>query len=374
MTHRQKEILDAYIKAGSKQGAADAIGCSRSTVRRAIEALEARGEVPWMGPAPKPEHLNMSKTTVQYGKHGEVLQEWRRLNPTAQMLSEVVEGLCEDVKGKGKAKPRATRKTDSDDILFEIDLFDAHVGMYADERETLGEDYDCDIAAKRMIEATEGIASRASRPKKCVLVFGGDMLHSDNRRNQTEHAGNVLDVDSRFHRVVSYIIAASKDAVQIAASIAESVEIVILQGNHSWHSEAWLAQVLNAYYCTCPNITVHLEQSPRRKMVWGDNLICWAHGDRVPAQKWPMIIASEFAKEWGITNHRYLRCGHIHSQKTIAPVIVQEQSGLLVEFVPALCATDAWHAESGYVGSQRGATAVEYHKSGGKISSFFQPV
>lgn len=374
LTAHQAKIGEAYSANDyNKAQTAKALGMSRSTVRSAIAAIEKKGLAPWLCDAPIPDTLSLSKTTVQYNGKGEVIQEWRRLNPTAQMLSDVVEGLCEDVKGLGKAEARKPRKTDSDSILFELDLYDAHVGMYADEKETLGENYDCNIAAKRMVKAAEGLATRASRPKKCVLVFGGDMLHSDNRRNQTEHSGNVLDVDSRFNRVVQYIVAASRDVVQIAAQIAETVDIVILQGNHSWHSEAWLAQVLNAYYHECPNVNVRIERSPRRMMVWGDNLVVWAHGDRIPANKWPMIIASEFAKEWGKTKFRYLRCGHIHSQKTIAPVIVQEQAGLFVEHVPALCATDAWHAESGYVGSQKGATAVEYHLTKGKITSFFEP-
>ena len=374
LTDRQAEVLSVYQDCGMcKAETARKLGVSRSTVRKNIAAVETKGEAPWLEATGIPDHMKMFKTTVHY-KNGEVEQEWRRLMPSAELMQGVVDGLCEDVSGLGKVDFREPRKTDTDNILFELDLYDAHVGMYADEKETLGENYDCDIAARRMVEAAEGLALRASRPKKCVLVFGGDMLHSDNRRNQTEHSGNALDVDSRFHRVVSYIIAASRDVVKIAASIAEEVEVVILQGNHSWHSEAWLAQVLSAYYDNCKNVNVRVDRSPRRQLVWGDNLIVWAHGDRVPANKWPMLVASEFAKEWGKTKFRYLRCGHIHSQKTIAPVIVQEQSGLLVEFVPALCATDAWHAEAGFVGSMKGATAVEYHKSKGKITSFFEPV
>jgi len=308
---------------------------------------------------------------TQADAKGNVLQEWRRIAPDAKAVEQFVKELCSKVKGNGKAPKRRPRKTDSDEILFEIDIFDPHVGMYADERETLDQDYDCDIAARKMIEAVEELASRSNRPKKCVLVFGGDTLHSDNRSNKTELSGNVLDVDTRYQRVINYLIRASRDAVQICASIADEVELVILKGNHSWHSDCWLAQVLDAYYHACPNVTVRIDQSPRSAMVWGDNLIVWAHGDRIPANKWPMVISAEFAKQWGLTKHRYLRCGHIHSQKTIAPVIVQEQSGIIVEFCPALCPSDAWHSESGYVGNQRGASAVEYHKSKGRISSLF---
>lgn len=373
LTPHQQKCLDAFLEHGTKQGAANTLGMSRSAFRKAIQAVERKGQAPWLEAVPMPEHLYSPKTTVHY-KNGEVIEEWRRLCPTVQKLQDVVSGLCEEVKGKGKAKTRSPRKTDSEDILFELDIFDAHVGMYADEKETLDENYDCDIAARRMVEAAEGLASRAQRPHKCVLVFGGDMLHSDTRNNQTEGSGHILDVDSRYHRVVEYIIAASRDVVKIAAALAQEVEIVVLSGNHSWHSEVWLAQVLNAYYSDCPNITVQLGKSPRRHMVFGNNLLVWTHGDKVAANKWAMIVAAEFAEQWGKTKFRHLKMGHVHHKKTIAPVVIDEQSGLLVEYLEALCATDAWHANAGFVGSQKGASAFEYHRSKGLLTRYFQPV
>jgi len=375
LTAKQQQVLDAYLKCDmNKAHAARLLGIARSSVRIHIQAIEKKGEAPWLSGAPIPDHLNQVKTTVQYDGAGNVIQEWKRLVPGASELEDFVEGLCERVKGKGKVSKRRPRKSDSNETLFEIDIFDPHVGMYADERETLDADYDCDIAARRMVEAVEELASRARRPKKVVLVFGGDCLHSDNRSNKTELSGNVLDVDTRYQRVIRYLIAAARDCVEIAAQVAESVDVVVLRGNHSWHSEAWLAQVLDAYYHDCPNVEIKINESPRSQMTWGDNLIVWAHGDRIPANKWPNIIAAEFAREWGATRHRYLRCGHIHSQKTIAPVIVQEQSGIIVEFCPALCPSDSWHTESGYVGNQRGASAVEYHLTKGRTTSHFYVV
>jgi len=374
MTKRQQEILDAYIAHGSYNEVARRLNADRRYVARTIQSLEARGEVPWQSPAPSPDHLEVGKRTVQYNADGQVVQEWRRLFPVQQAIRDFVDGLCDEVKGKGKVPIRKARKTDTDDLLFELDIYDAHVGMYADEKETRDENYDCDIAAARMVEAAEGLAARSRRPAKCVLVFGGDMMHSDNRRNQTEASGHVLDVDTRYHRVVQYLIKACREVVQIAATIAAEVEVVVLEGNHSWHSEVWLARVLEAYYSNCSNVKVVTMPSPRKHLVWGDNLLVWTHGDRVAAPKWPMIIAAEFAKEWGKTKYRHLKMGHVHHKKTIAPVVIDEQSGLVVEYLEALCATDAWHSGAGFIGSQKGASAFEYHKTKGLITRYYQPV
>jgi hypothetical protein len=373
MTENQKKAIEAYIEAGSYRGAARLLGKAETTIRTILKRLESRGEVPWRSPAPAPAHLHIKSSTVQYNAAGEVIQEWRRQFPQIEMMQDIVDGLCDQVKGKAKTPKIKKRKRDSD-ILFEIDIYDAHVGMYADERETLDSDYNCDIAAQRMVEATTALAARANEPDKCVVVFGGDMLHADNRSNQTSASKHSLDVDSRYHRVVKYVIEACTSCIDIAATIAPEVEIVVLEGNHSAHSELWLAQVLSAYYSNCSNISVKLSASARKHLVWGDNLLVWAHGDKIAAQKWAMIVAAEFAREWGVTKYRHLKCGHVHHKKAFAPVVIDEQSGLVVEYLEALCATDAWHAGAGFVGSQKGASAFEYHKSAGLMTRHFKTI
>mgnify|MGYP003650761715 CR=1 FL=1 len=373
LTPKESEILEAYLDLNDRKEVAAKLGITTHSVRHALERIEKKGEAPWLSKAVTPEHLSCAKTTVQYDGKGNVVQEWKRLFPRIEALNDVVDGLCERVNGKAKV-PVAKAASKPTGALFELCLYDAHVGMYADERETNGEDYDCDIAAKRMVDKAAGLLERANKPEKIVVVFGGDMLHADNRSNKTELSGNVLDVDSRYQRVVSYVIAACSDVVALAATKAPHVEVVVLRGNHSWHSEVWLARVLDAYYSKCPNVTVDLTQSSRVKMVWGENLIIWAHGDRIAANKWGHIIPAEFPREWGNTRFRYLHCGHVHHQKKIEPVSVEECAGLVVEYVPALCAADNWHAEMGYVGQQKGAVAFEYLRDKGMVTRFFESV
>lgn len=374
LTSREQETLETYLKVGTKQGVADLIGISRSAVRSAIERIERKGKAPWLAPGPIPEHMNLHKVTVQRNAEGQVVQDWVRLVPQVQAMQDFVDGLCEKVKGKGKVTPRKPRKTDGEEMLFEVDLYDIHAGMLALKEETRDSNYDTNIATKRMVDSVEALAQYARRPKKCVLVFGGDALHASDRKNMTPQSNHILDVDTRYHKVVSHLIAASRECVQICASFAETVEIVVLEGNHSPIPELFLAQVLQAYYHECPNIKVHLEASPRRSMVWGDNLLVWAHGDKIAPAKWALVVAAEFAKEWGQTKYRYLRLGHQHHQKVVAPVQVDEQAGLVVEYLPALCSSDAWAANAGFVGAQKGATGFEYSKTRGCIARYFNQV
>ena len=367
LTGKQAEVLRVYIESGSENATGAQLGISRSTVRSHFKAIRDKGhEIP---KNKQNSGFKFATSTLIDGATGETRLQWvkEKFTEEKQAVEEFVDGLCSKVSGRGVAPKRRPRKSDTDDLLFELDIFDPHIGMFADEKETLGSNYNCQIASQRMMDAVHELCSRVAhlRPKKCVLVFGGDLLHSDFRSNKTEQSGNQLDVDSRYDRVQDYAIEMCTNAVRVAATTAEMVDVVVVEGNHDWHSCKWMARVLNAFFRNCENVNVRVVRSELKHMVWGNNLLCWAHGDKIKPQNWQGIISTVLAEPWGQTKHRYLRLGHIHHQKSFFPVQIDEQTGLLLEYLPALCPSDAWHASAGYVGSQKGASAFLYHKENG---------
>ena len=348
-----------------------------------LKRIERKGQAPWLSPAVTPEHLGVSKTTVQYGPDGEVQREWKRLMPNAQAMEDFIDSLCARVDGKIKVKKSPLLKNHRASILSEICCYDAHIGMYAEAGETNGQNYDSDIAVARMHNTTDALLCRMNNPNHIVVTFGGDMMHSDTRSNKTEMSGNVLDVDSRYHMVVEKAVTACHDVVLMASEVAKEVTVVVLEGNHSWHSEVWLAQVLKHAYSASKRVNVIMQRSARKHMVWGKNLLVWAHGDGVGMGKWQGIISTEFAELWGQTQFRHLKMGHFHHKRMQTPKSVVtadskggwvENHGLLVEYLPALTATDAWHSQKGFIGSQQAMSGFEYHKDYGMLTRFYQPV
>jgi hypothetical protein len=370
-----REIMEAYMKNSCNcKDTAAFLNVPKSTMWDRIRKIQNSGAAPWLSPAPIPDTLQLGKTTVQYNKDGEVVTEWRRLHPEAKFMEDLVENLGQRLHGKGRLKHRKIKKTDDPGNLFEIDIFDAHIGMYADKDETGVENYDTDKARARVVNAVEHLASKANTPEKAVLVFGGDIQHADNRSNRTEKSGNILDVDTRYGRVIDHVSTTCIDCVEIAAAIAPEVEIVVIPGNHDFHSSLWIAQVLKHMYANNPHITINTQQTFRKAITWGSNLLAWAHGDGVKPAKWAQLIAAEFAPQWGSTTFRHLKLGHVHHARTIAPVVVDEQSGILVEYLEALCPADAWHAGAGFVGTQRGASAFEYNKKYGLTTRHYHRI
>jgi len=382
LTQKEQQALDAFLEYGNKAEVARSLGVAESNIRATLKRVERKGFAPWLSGAVTPDHLSVAKTTVQYGPDGEVQREWKRLLPNAEAMTDFVDALCKRAEGtlKISSAPKVTRQRK--DILAEICCFDAHIGMYAEAGETNSQNYDSDIAVKRIHNTTDALLCRMNNPEHIVVTFGGDMLHSDTRSNKTEMSGNVLDVDSRYHMVVEKAVTACYDVVSMASEVAEKVTVVILEGNHSWHSEVWLTQVLKAAYSQCDRVNIVTQRSARKKLVWGDNLLVWTHGDGVAMNKWQGIISTEFAPLWGKTKWRHLKMGHIHHKnaRSAKSLVTSDQNGgwvenhgLLVEYLPALTATDAWHASKGFIGSQQAMTGFEYHKKQGLITRLYEP-
>jgi len=376
-----QERVRVMLEAGmSQRQIGKQLGIARSTVNSHAAEIKRKACQEFLAQGQAPDSIQVTNGTMHVARNAEtgqmeIIQAWPRCRPDDELsaLDGLVAGMCDKVRGKGKVKARKAKKTDSDDILAELDIFDPHVGMFAQEKYTRAADYNCDLAAGLMVEAATHICRRFDRPHEIVVVLGGDVLHFDTRdyKTSSSSSNHVLDGDTRYQRVVNYAVAACTEVVEIAAAHAKRVRIVVTPGNHDWHACVWLSQVLRAYYSRCKNVVVDDQQSPRKSLVFGDNLLVWTHGDKVSFKKWQPIIAAEFANQWGMTRHRYLMLGHIHHRKAMAPIVVEEQPGLHVEHLPALCPSDAWHVESGYVGSQRGASGFEYHKIGGRVSQFF---
>ena len=382
LTHKEQLALEAFLEYRNKSEVARSLGVSEATIRATLKRVERKGLAPWLSGAVTPDHLSVAKTTVQYGPDGEVQREWKRLLPNAEAMTDFVDALCERAKGTLKIAPAPKVTRQRKDVLAEICCFDAHIGMYAEAGETNSQNYDSDIAIKRIHNTADALLCRMNNPEHIVVTFGGDMLHSDTRSNKTEMSGNVLDVDSRYHMVVEKAVTACYDVVSMASEIAEEVTVVILEGNHSWHSEVWLAQVLKAAYSKCDRVNIVMQRSARKQLVWGDNLLVWTHGDSVAMNKWQGIISTEFAQLWGKTKWRHLKMGHVHHKnaRNGKSLVTSDQNGgwvenhgLLVEYLPALSATDAWHASKGFIGSQQAMTGFEYHKKQGLITRLYEP-
>lgn len=296
-----------------------------------------------LAPVAEPEGYVAGKSTVQYDAQGNVVHEWRRLHPDARDIEEWVRALSTGL-------PRARRipsppKRDGD--LLEVCVGDHHFGMLSWGKET-GADYDCRIAETLMVAGVDTVVCAVPSVSKILLVVMGDYYHSDTRSAQTERGKHHLDVDGRFARTAKTGVRALVAAVSRAA-LKAPVELIILKGNHDWHSSTWLAMLLEAYFRDSPHITIRTDPAERQYYVHGSVLLGYQHGDLTPPAALPGVMAQEQREAWAAAKWGCWHLCHHHSRIRHMQRDLWEKPGVVVEYVPTLVASDAWSAGQGYI-------------------------
>jgi hypothetical protein len=123
--------------------------------------------------------------------------------------------------------------------------------------------------------------------------------------------------------------------------------------------------VLAAYYDGNKRVKVLDDPRPRTYVRFGRCLLGLAHGDRIKGRDLPSLMAVEAPELWAQCPHRHFHLGHIHKAHTIHPIAVDTHVGCVVEYVPSLTSTDAWHAEQGYVNPLRVIEGFLWHAKHG---------
>jgi len=312
-----------------------------------------------LAPVENPQGMCMTKTTVQYNSAGQVVGEWRRLSPVQRALSLLTEKLCRDIDVFFEAPKTLKPAVPNQNLMLEAVISDAHLAMLSWKEET-GQNYDIKIGTQAVLSAMDHLTDGRSAGLG-VLVFNGDSMHTDNRSGVTEHSGNVLDTDSRYHYMVEHTEEVIKQSVLRMLRCCDRVMLIVTPGNHDWHTSVCMSRILNAYFSREPRVIERTEAYPRRCTVFGNVMLTHAHGDKIKPKDWQGVISTDFAEEWGRTKHRYLHLGHIHHGRAMQPFVADEQRGLHVEYLESLCPIDAWHADNGFTGTASGAQGFLYH-------------
>lgn len=365
MTVSDDELIAALREHGSARGAAKALGLHHSGVSRRVKRLAIKGYSPDHDMThPVPDGFTVWGTSTQYREDGTIASQWVKSRADdearARMQEAIVAALREDV--KGLAKPvKAIRGPKLADSLSAYMIGDAHFGAYAWAAETGGEDFDTAIASKDLRDAIDLLVQGAPDSETGYLVDVGDYLHADNRSNATPASGNLLDVDTRYQRVIRVAMDAMRYCVGRMLEKHKRVKVFITPGNHNPDSAGWMAMVMEAYYSRERRVEVETSPSKFFYQRFGRNLIGITHGDKIKLAELPAIMAHDRAEDWGRTEHRFWWTGHIHHTKH------QEYRGCTVEAFNTLAAGDAWHAASGYR-AVRQMQRIDIHRDHGIYS------
>jgi len=214
----------------------------------------------------------------------------------------------------------------------------------------VGNDWDLQIAEKTIGATVEEVIQRSPRSGHGIILGGGDLMHADNKRNETAN-GTPQDVDGRYEKVVDTATRLMVRTIDAALMRFGYVVVRILKGNHDEHASVAISYFLKAWY----------RNEVRVSGRFGQVLLGATHGHTIKIEKMPSIMAHRRAADWGSTKYRYVHGFHLHHSAKFAT----EGNGVISEIHQAPIPQDGWHYGSGFL-SGRSIQAITYHKETGE--------
>ena len=266
----------------------------------------------------------------------------------AQDLQELRTKLIDDLKNYIPKYPKIERLKDVKKKLLVISPADIHIGKLSSAFET-GEDYNNQIAVKRVLQGCNGLLSELPKNsiEKILFVIGNDILHIDNAKRTTT-AGTPQDTDGMWFD--NFLIAKQLyvDIIELMVVVAD-VHVVFNPSNHDYTNGFFLAQIIEAHFKNCKNVTFDCSISHRKYYRYGNNIVGTTHGDGAKENDLPLLMAHE-SKDWQECKHRYFYIHHFHHK------ISKDYMSVCVEALRSPSGTDSWHHRKGY---QHSPKAIE---------------
>jgi metallophosphoesterase superfamily enzyme len=383
-----------YLKVGSSNKTAKEMGLSRNAVQNRIKECARRGLLG--SPEMAPPGFVVAKNTTAYDENGKPLRQWVGTKPEPgeefkPLPGHVVRGesalvdadgrvLQRWVKTKegaapaledallkafaaydGACKPLPAPTAADDDLMTVYPLADLHVGMHSWGKET-GDDYDVEIATDLVQRNIQALVAKSEPSKHAVILGLGDLYHQNDQKNATPGSGHRLDVDGRWSRVFEAGAKLIIALVDLVAQKHESVELVLLPGNHDEDASVCLRVALSLFYSNNPRVKVYHKPGLHWARRFGKVLIGATHGHAVRgADRMAMMLANDYSRDWGEADHVHILFGHIHHETA------KEIGKVRVESFNTPAAKDAYAAGGGYR-SGRSMSALTFHRIDGECS------
>jgi hypothetical protein len=363
-TIRQLEYLDAVEQHGSETKAAKALGIHQRTLQRSLRSLEARAAqksasqhqdvnripdgfaITGASTLTKTsDGLQWIKTAADKERQGELLREF------AEALKEEIPRLT--------ALPDAVTSSNASLCNCYV-ITDYHLNALSWHEET-GANWNVDIAERTLVEWFAQAIAMSPNAETAVLAQLSDLLHSDGLEPLTPASKHVLDVDTRFQKVVRIVIRVLRQVIDMLLAKHKRVHILMADANHDPVSQIWLREWLSVLYENEPRVTVDRTPSPYNVYEFGKVALFFHHGHKRKVSNVSEVFAAKFREVFGRTKFAYAHMGHLHH------LDVKENPLMIVEQHRTLTAPDAYASRGGYI-SGRDAQCITYHREYGEVS------
>jgi hypothetical protein len=366
-TAKQNEYIEAVSKYGSTRKAAEQLNVSPSTIQIAFERVRYKAAM--QGYAPQndmtrvaPEPYVVKGVSTYYNAEGKVSGQWvkTRLDDEKMQLimRETMEALKEEI-------PRVTLTQapplGNDNLANVYVITDYHMGMLAWREETGGDDWDLKIAEELIVKWFAQAVHQSPFATQAVFAQLSDFLHFDGMDAVTPASKHLLDVDTRFSKLVRSSIRILRTVIDMLLQKHQKLHIIMADANHDPVSQIWLREWFAVMYENEPRVSVDTSPNPFNAFEFGKVALFFHHGHKRKVSNVSEVFAAQFREMFGRTKYAYAHMGHLHH------VDVKENNLMIVEQHRTLAPADAYSARSGWL-SGRDAKVITYDRRFGEVS------
>jgi len=365
-TVRQGELLKALEEHGTYRNTCDALGIAMGTLSNTIARVKFKAATHGYSPEHDmtkvaPEPFVIRGTSTYYNEDGKVKGQWvkTRLDDSKvqQMMLETIEAMKEEI-------PRVSLMTPpplgNSNILNCYVITDYHLGMLSWDEET-GENWDIKIGEDLIIKWFAQAIQQSPHADTALFAQLSDFLHFDGMDAVTPASKHLLDVDTRFAKLVRSAIRVLRTVIDMLLQKHQKVHIIMADANHDPVSQIWLREWFSVLYENEPRITVDKSPNPYNAYEFGKTALFFHHGHKKKVANVSDVFVSMFREMFGRTKNAYAHMGHLHH------VDIKENNLMIVEQHRTLAPADAYAARGGWL-SGRDAKVITYHKEYGEVS------
>lgn len=309
-----------------------------------------------------PDGYKIKGTSSLVDEFGNTKLQWVKTDTDAERQVELMKAVIEGMKSEitPVAPVKATRAKRDDKLLNLYTVSDFHLGMLAWGDES-GDDWDMKIAEDLFSRWFDAAFQKAPDAGAGVINLLGDLAHFDSLVAVTPASGNVLDADTRYQKLVRYMIRMVRRVVDMALVKHKNVRLLIVQGNHDESGMIWLAEMFSTLYDNEPRVIVDTSPDVYKMVQHGKTTLFFHHGHKARFDAIEPVMIAKFRKAFGESVYSYAHVGHLHHQKIV------ESRNMVVEQHRTLAAKDAYASRGGWM-SGRSANVITYSAEYGEVA------
>ena len=309
-----------------------------------------------------PDGYKIKGTSSLVDEFGNTKLQWVKTDTDAERQVELMKAVIEGMKSEitPVAPVKAVRAKRDDKLLNLYTVSDFHLGMLAWADES-GDDWDMKIAEDLFSRWFDAAFQKAPDAGTGVINLLGDLAHFDSLDAVTPASGHVLDADTRYQKLVRYMIRMVRRVVDMALVKHKNVRLLIVQGNHDESGMIWLAEMFSTLYDNEPRVFVDTSPDVYKMVQHGKTTLFFTHGHKCRFDVVEPIMIAKFRKAFGESEYSYAHVGHLHHQKIV------ESRNMIVEQHRTLAAKDAYASRGGWM-SGRSANVITYSAEYGEVA------